>query len=124
MGSELAAIEWAAPIPARITRQITRMAYFTAAYQFADWCEPRGLELGQFDPMIVAAYVEQLTQAHAPATVKQHLAAIRMLFDWLVVGQVVSFNPASSVRGPKHVVKTGKTPVLMAEETRELLDAH
>ncbi len=39
-----------------------------------------------------------------------------------MVGQIVPFNPASSVRGPKHVVKTGKTPVLTAEETRELLD--
>ena len=53
---------------------------------------------------------------------KQHLAALRMLFDWLVVGQVLSFNLASSVRGPKHVVKNGKTPVLSAEEARGLLD--
>ena len=45
-----------------------------------------------------------------------------MLFDWLVVGQVLPFNPASSVRGPKQVVKTGKTPVLSAKETRALLD--
>ena len=36
--------------------------------------------------------------------------------------QVLPFNPASSVRGPKHVVKTGKTPVLSAKETRTLLD--
>ena len=36
--------------------------------------------------------------------------------------QVLPFNPASSVRGPKHVVKTGKTPVLSAKETRALLD--
>ena len=45
-----------------------------------------------------------------------------MLFDWLVVGQVLPFNPGSSVRGPKHVVKSGKTPVLSASETRALLD--
>jgi site-specific recombinase XerC len=51
------------------------------------------------------------------------LAAIRMLFDWLVVGQVVPFNPASSVRGPKHVVKKGKTPVLSGDEARQLLDS-
>ena len=38
-----------------------------------------------------------------------------MLFDWLVVGQVLAFNPASSVRGPKHVVKTGKTGSITAE---------
>lgn len=62
-----------------------------------------------------------VTKDFAPATVKQHLAAIRMLFDWLVVGQVVPFNPASSVPGPKHVVKTGKTPVLTASEARDLL---
>ena len=63
-----------------------------------------------------------LAAARSPATVKQHLAALRMLFDWLVVGQVLPFNPASSVRGPKHVVKSGKTPVLSAKETRALLD--
>ena len=73
--------------------------------------------------MVVAAYIEQLTTVYAPATVKQYLAAIRMLFDWLVIGQVAPFNPASSVRGPRHVVKTGKTPVLTAGETRGLLDA-
>lgn len=41
--------------------------------------------------------------------VKQHLAAIRMLFDWLVVGQVMATNPAAAVRGPKCTVKKGKT---------------
>ena len=46
-----------------------------------------------------------------------------MLFDWLVTGQVVAINPAHSVRGPKHVVKTGKTPVLDAEQARKLLDS-
>ena len=56
------------------------------------------------------------------ASVKQHLAALRMLFDWFVVGQVLPFNPAGSVRGPKQVVKKGKTPVLSAEEARGLLD--
>jgi integrase len=45
-----------------------------------------------------------------------------MLFDWLVVGQVMPVNPASSVRGPKHVVKKGKTPVLSVDEARALLD--
>jgi integrase len=45
-----------------------------------------------------------------------------MLFDWLVVGQVIPVNPASSVQGPKHVVKKGKTPVLSVDEARALLD--
>jgi site-specific recombinase XerC len=56
-------------------------------------------------------------------TVKQHLAAIRMLFDWLVVGQVLAVNPAAAVRGPKYVIKKGKTPVLTPEEARLLLDS-
>jgi integrase len=54
-------------------------------------------------------------------TAKQHLAAIRMLFDWLVVGQVLAINPAHAVRGPKHVVKRGKTPVLTEDQARQLL---
>ena len=90
--------------------------------RFAEWCERRGVALDQVEPMVVAAYIEQLSGALSPASVKQHLAALRMLFDWLVVGQVLPFNPASSVRGPKHVVKSGKTPVLSAKETRALLD--
>ena len=54
---------------------------------------------------------------------KQHLAAIRMLFDWLVIRQVIAMNPAAAVRGPKHVVKRGKTPVLEADEARQLIDS-
>ena len=46
-----------------------------------------------------------------------------MLFDWLTSGGILPFNPAASVRGPKHVVKRGKTPVLTAEEARQLLDS-
>ena len=100
----------------------TRCAYLIAAWRFADSCGHHGIPLAKVEPMVVAAYVEELTRKLAPASVKQHLAAVRMLFDWLVVGQVMPFNPASSVRGPKHVVKEGKTPVLSAEEARGLLD--
>ena len=53
---------------------------------------------------------------------KQHLAAIRALCDWLVVHQVLPVNPAAAVRGPKHVVTKGATPVLTPAEARALLD--
>jgi len=56
-------------------------------------------------------------------TVKLRLAAIRHLFDWLVIGQVVPHNPAASVRGPSHTTRKGKTPVLDATEARQLLDS-
>ena len=54
-------------------------------------------------------------------TVKQELAAIRRLFDWLTVRQVVPGSPAAAVRGPKHSVRRGKTPVLSTAECRRFL---
>ena len=91
---------------------------------FLRWCERRGVRaLKDVRPVTVAAYIELLQTTHAKPTVKQNLATIRMLFDWLVVGQVVSTNPAHAVRGPKHVVTKGKTPVLTAEETRTLFES-
>ena len=67
--------------------------------------------------------MKELREEHSTPGVKQQLAAVRMLFDWLITGQVVPTNPAASVRGPKYVVKTGKTPVLDGNEWRKLLDA-
>jgi integrase/recombinase XerD len=102
----------------------TRRAYFRAVEGFAAWCEERGLgDLAGVTPMHVAAYVEQLGRTHSKPTVKQHLAAIRMLFDWLVTGHIMETNPAHAVRGPKHSVRKGKTSVLSAEEMHELLAA-
>jgi hypothetical protein len=72
--------------------------------------------------VFVARYVQELGAELQPPMVKQHLAAIRMLFDYLVTGQIVPLNPAA-VKGPKYVIKVGKTPVLSAGETRELLAA-
>ena len=108
---------------ANIRNPNTRKAYARAVGEFAAWCELNGLdELGAIEPVHVAAYVEQLQGKLAPPSVKLNLAALRMLFDWLVVGQVMPMNPASSVRGPRHSVRKGKTPVLAAEEARALLD--
>ena len=106
---------------AQIRNPNTRAAYGTAVTRFFTWCDARGLELNQISPIAVATYIEGLQDTASAPTVKQHLAALRHLFDWLVVGQILPTNPASSVRGPTHVVKTGKTPVLQPDEARELL---
>ena len=106
---------------ATIRNKNTRLAYARAVRDFLEWCEACGFTLESIEPIVVATYIEQ--HRGAPPTVKQHLAAIRMLFDWLVTGQVVPVNPAWSVRGPKHVVKRGKTPVLSSAEARTLLDS-
>ncbi|KKL76666.1 hypothetical protein LCGC14_2042610 [marine sediment metagenome] len=108
---------------AHIHNPNTRAAYFRAVQRFSRWCEGHNLELHQVNSVLVAKYIQELGEAVAAPTVKQHLSAIRMLFDYLVTGQVVAINPAHAVRGPKHVVKTGKTPVLSTEQTRALLDS-
>ncbi len=71
--------------------------------------------------MHVAGYIEQLQGMRSAPTIQQHLACIRMLFDWLVTGQVVPSNPAHAVRGPHHSVRKGSTTVTSSEETSAFL---
>jgi len=107
---------------ARIRNRNTRLAYAAAVFRFCRWCERRGVHrLQDVTPIVVAAYIEKLSNSHAAPTAKQALAAIRMLFDFLVTGQVVPFNPVASVRGPKHVVSKGTTPVLTTDEARQFV---
>ena len=108
---------------ANIRNPNTRRAYARATARFFAWCEDRALTLLAIRPHDVATYIEGLQQTHSTPGVKQQLAAVRMLFDWLITGQVVPINPAAAVRGPKYVVKIGKTPVLESAEWRRLVDA-
>jgi site-specific recombinase XerD len=109
---------------ATIRNKNTRMAYYRAVVRFFAWCDHHRLgQLEDIEPLHVAAYIEALQKDFQKPSVKQHLAAIRMLFDWLVTGGIVTTNPAQAVRGPTHVVKRGKTPVLTPEEARALLDS-
>ena len=104
-----------------IRNRNTREAYFRAAFQFFDWCQERELSFEGVQSFHVSAYVEHLMLDKSKSTVKQHLAAIRMLYDWLIVGQIIEANPAHAVRGPKHVVTEGSTPILDAEQMERLL---
>lgn len=109
---------------ANIRNKNTRLAYARACGAFLAWCEGAGLSLDDIESITIAAYIEQLlADGMAKPSVKQHLAAIRMLFDWMVTGGLMPFNPAAAVRGPKYVIKKGKTPVLKPEEARLLLDS-
>lgn len=108
---------------ANIRNKNTREAYARALSDFFAWCDDHGFPLLAIEPIVVATYVEYLSGIYSSPTVKQHLAAIRMCFDWLVVGQILPMNPSAAVRGPKHVVKRGKTPVLSADEARALLES-
>ena len=86
---------------AQINNDHTRKAYLNAARRFAAWCEHRGIhQLGDVQAFHVAAFLKDLQGEFSPPTVKQHLAALRMLFDWLVTGHIIEINPAHAVRGP------------------------
>jgi site-specific recombinase XerD len=109
---------------ANIRNPNTRRAYARAAVEFFDWLEARGvMQITAVESVHVAAYIEQLQKARSAPTAKLRLAALRHLFDWLVIGQIMPVNPASAVRGPRHIVRRGKTPVLDPQEARQLIDA-
>lgn len=106
----------------RTPNKNTRRAYGRAVGDFLRWCEQKGAHsLNDVSYMAVAAYIEE--HPAAPQTVLQHLSAIRQLFAWLVDQRILQENPAENVKGPKHRVKVGKTPILETDEMRVLLDS-
>ncbi len=108
----------------QVSNDHTRRAYVQATKRFTSWCAGQGIEqLADVEPVHVAAFLKQLGGEMSAPTVKQHLAALRVLFDWLVVGHILEHNPAHAVRGPKHIVRKGKTSVLTGEEARTLLES-
>jgi site-specific recombinase XerD len=109
---------------ATIRNPHTRRAYGRAVAEFLAWCSDAGVpSIAAVQPLHVATWIEMQTKKVSAPSVKQRLAAIRHVFDWLVTGQIVPVNPAASVRGPQHIVRNGKTPVLEAAEARALLDS-
>ena len=109
---------------AQIRNPHTRRAYGRAAKEFFAWLEMRGItQIATIQSVHVAAYIEELGRARSAPTAKLRLAALRHLFDWMVIGQIMPINPTAAVRGPRHIVRRGKTPVLDPSEARQLLDA-
>jgi integrase/recombinase XerD len=105
-----------------IRNKNTRAAYGQAAGVFLVWCEAKGIRrIEDVQPVHVAGYIEELGTTRKAPTVKQHLACIRMLFDWLVTGQIVATNPAHAVRGPRHSVVKGATTVMSSAEATDFL---
>jgi site-specific recombinase XerD len=118
---ERAATRYIEFFTAQLRNRNTRTAYARAASTFFAWCDLHGLALPAIQPVHVATYIEQIGQELSAPTVKQQLAAIRMLFDWLVIGQVVPHNPAAAVRGPRHSASVGKTHMPTRDEAKALL---
>src|ERR1700692_4221799 len=102
----------------------TRAAYYRAIQQFLAWAERAGYQdLEDIEPITVAAYIEILQRRAAPATVKQHMAAIRMLFSWLTEKGVLAMNPAREVKTERFSRTEGKTPAFVEGEVQRLLEA-
>lgn len=109
---------------AHIRNPNTRRAYSNDLARFLEWCQAQGVrDITEIHTLHVATYTELLTRSHSAPTVKRHVSAIRRLFDWLVTGQIIPTNPATSVRPPKYSQRRGKTPILDADEARRLLDS-
>lgn len=106
---------------AQIRNKNTRAAYARNAAGFLGWIDQRGVGLREVEAVHVAAYIEELGETKSPATVKQHLAALRVLGQFLVVRQVLPANPTADVRGPSHVVRVGKTPVMTGGDAKQLI---
>jgi site-specific recombinase XerD len=107
---------------AAIDNDNKRRAYGRALGSFFVFLEDGGRERVQdIIPLDVRDYLEAAkANGLSTATWKQHMAAVRMLFDHLVTGGVLERNPALSVKAPRQKLGNGKTPVLTAEEAGEL----
>ena len=109
---------------ATIRNANTRMAYMSAVADFLRYPPVAGLgSLAEVRSIHVSAYIEDLGRRYAPQTIKQRLAALRGLFDWLARHGVLETNPAAPVRGPAYTYKRGKTPILAASEAKRLIDS-
>src|SRR6201987_3721876 len=101
----------------------TRAAYYRAIDQFLAWVERAGYQdLEDIEPITLAAYIETLGRQAAPSTVKQHMAAIRMLFSWLTEKGVLAMNPAREVKTERFSRTEGKTPAFVEGEVQKLLE--
>jgi len=99
------------------------MAYYRAVEQIFGWIQRHQIDqVVDFEPLPVAAHIEALQGQVAKPTVRQHLAAVRMCFDWLVTRGVPTVNPTHAMRGPKQVVKRGKPPMLTIVRARGLIE--
>jgi site-specific recombinase XerD len=78
------------------TQGYKRMAYAQAVNRFLRWCDEKGYHLEDLNPIVVASYIEAHSESNP--TIKQHLAAIRKFFDYLVLGHIVLSYPATSVQ--------------------------
>jgi len=118
-GGNNARFAWNEFFAAQIRNPRTRAAYSLAIRRFFAWLEPLKIPLSDVDPATVGAYFAE--HPGSVPTKKLHLAALRALFDQMVVRHAMLLNPAASVRGEKYQVVEGKTPEITVPQVRALI---
>ncbi len=79
---------WLEFFAAQIRIPNTRAAYARAAYRLFDWLAEHGVsDVREIRPVHIAAWLESRMREASRPTIKQELAGIRRLFDWLTVHQ-------------------------------------
>ena len=87
--------------------------------EFFDWLEAKGVtQIAAIESVHVATYIEHCSARDPRRPRSSAWPRLRHLFDWMVIGQIMPTNPAAAVRGPRHIVRRGKTPVLDPAEAR------
>jgi len=77
----------------------------------AFWHRTRPTLLPELVPILTVPSLKHIEQhPGSPPTVKQHMAAIRMLFSWLTEKGSLAMNPAREVKTQKFSHSEGKTP--------------
>src|ERR1700726_4517393 len=106
---------------ARVRNPNTRSAYRVAWRSFLAFCSARKLELESVKAYHVGAWLDQ--HSGSKSTQRQHLAAVRLLFDHLMTRGVIEYNPAARARPPRLVRDTSRTPVFEEAEIEAFLDS-
>ena len=106
---------------ARVRNPNTRSAYRVAWRSFLAFCSARQLELGSVKAYHVGSWLDQ--HPGSKSTQRQHLAAVRLLFDHLMMRGVVEYNAAARARPPRLVRESSPTPVFEEAEIVTFLDS-
>src|SRR5258705_5315655 len=106
---------------ARMRNPNTRSAYRVAWRSFLAFCSARRLELESVTAYHVGSWSDQHPESRS--TYGQHLAAVRLLFDSLMMRGVVEYNPAARAKPPRLVRESSRTPVFEEAEIVRFLDS-
>src|SRR5208337_2365775 len=105
----------------RVRNSNTRKAYKAAWRSFFEFCSEYKLELDRVKPYHFGLWLKRHTGS--VATQRQHLAAVRLLFDHLLEKGVVDINPAARAKPPRLERESAHTAVFEQNEIKAFLEA-